>query len=129
MNFPRETIEQRRIQLAAQIARQRSELAFCYKNLEKPIHYAEYGLRGFGFIRKNTWVLTAVPAALSVASTLLGMRKLLSGKNAAASILKEEKLARKAAPKAKGAAGFAAKYAGYGWQLFQLYRRVRPYFM
>src|SRR5271168_124145 len=75
MNSSDETITERRVRLAGEIARQRMELAQAYRNLEKPIHYAEYGLRGFGFLRKNPWVFAAVPAAFSIASTLFSLRK------------------------------------------------------
>ena len=55
MSLRHEDFSERRGLLSAEIARQRGELAEAYRNLEKPIHYAEYGLRGFGFLRKNPW--------------------------------------------------------------------------
>jgi hypothetical protein len=65
----------RRERLAVQISKQRGELAAAYQQLEKPIRYTEYGMRGFGFIRNNPWVVTAVPAVFSLASTLFGLKK------------------------------------------------------
>ena len=56
MSQDHENFAERRGILSAQIARQRGELAEAYRNIEKPIHYAEYGMRGFGFLRKNPWV-------------------------------------------------------------------------
>ena len=54
----------RRNQLATEIARQRGELVEAYRQLEKPIRYTEYGMKGFAFIRQNQWLLTAAPALL-----------------------------------------------------------------
>src|SRR5471030_1533696 len=62
-----------RAQIVAEIARQRGELAAAYRDLEKPIRYTEYGMRGFGFLRSNPWIFVAVPAVFSVASNLLGL--------------------------------------------------------
>ena len=73
MSEPGESMDQRRAHLAAQIARQRGELAAAYRNLAKPIQYAEYGVRGFGFLRANPWVLTLVPALVSITSTVVGV--------------------------------------------------------
>jgi hypothetical protein len=122
MNFSNESFASRRERLALEIERQRTELAFAYRNLEKPIHYAEYGLRSFGFLRKNTWVFTAVPAVFSITSTLFGLKKIVS--------LKAEPRQRKNMERpVKGFSGHALKWAGHGWRLFRLYRRVRPFFV
>lgn len=105
----------RRRHLTAQIARQRGELAQAFKNLEKPIHYAEYGMRGFGFLRSNPWIFAAVPAVFSIVSNLFGSKK-------RGSIQSQPP---------KGIIGKVkrpvSKVAGYAWELFQLYRRVRQY--
>ena len=69
MSTPGNVFAERREELSAQIAQQRGDLVAAYLRLEKPIHYAEYGLRGFGFFRKNSWVFVAVPAVFSIAST------------------------------------------------------------
>jgi hypothetical protein len=116
-----EDFAERRRHLIAQIARQRGELADAYGNLEKPIHYAEYGLRGFGFLRKNPWVFAAAPALFSIASTLLGLKK---GKSP-----KPEPGPRKGIENPpKGLTGHLVKLGGHGWRLYKLYRRVRHYF-
>ncbi|MCE0483394.1 MAG: YqjK-like family protein [Methylacidiphilales bacterium] len=108
----------RRARLIAQIAQQRGELAAAYQNLERPIHYAEYGMRGFGFLRQNPWIFMAVPAVVSIAGTLLGSRK---GKGKTATAVAAPVQQQKQKP--------LRKWAGYAWELFQLYRRVRPYFL
>src|SRR5476649_2886308 len=82
MSRPGENFAERRGLLAAQIARQRGELAEAYRNIEKPIHYAEYGMRGFGFVRKNPWIFAAAPAVVSIASTLVGLKQKKSSKPA-----------------------------------------------
>jgi len=116
-----EDLVERRTNLSLQIARQRTELAEAYRNIAQPIHYAEYGLRGFGFFRKNSWVFVAVPAVFSIASTLLGLRK---GKSARTSPRQRQSIEGRP----KGIVGHAVKWGGHGWRLFKLYRRVRHYF-
>jgi hypothetical protein len=121
MNLPgEEDFVARREQLAAQIDRQRSQLAAAYNDLEKPIRYAEYGMRGFGFLRQNPWVIAAVPAVFSLISSAIGFKK-----------------QKKASPsseqysKPKGGLNRArqviASGVNNGWQLYQLYRRVRSF--
>ncbi|HEV3272627.1 MAG TPA: hypothetical protein VGZ93_10645 [Candidatus Methylacidiphilales bacterium] len=117
-----EDFAKRREFLAAQIARQRGELAEAYRNLERPLHYAEYGLRGFGFLRKNPWIFVAAPAAVKVAATFFGVAK--------------KKLAGAGAEERRGVGGRARKgigkhlatWGGHGWRLYKLYRRARSYF-
>ena len=115
------TIEERRVQLAATIARQRGELAEAYRNIEKPIRYTEYGMKGFGFLRQNPWVLTVIPAALSISSTVFGLVKNKPAKAAPRPKKDTEE------PRSKGFVGHAAKWGKRGWKLFQFYRRVRTY--
>ena len=113
------SIDERRSLLAAQIARQRGELAQAYRNIEKPIHYAEYGLRGFGFLRKNPWVFAAAPAVVSIASTLFGLRK----KNSAKPVTRQ----KQSHEKPRGWSGHAVRLGRHGWKIYRLYRRVRAY--
>jgi hypothetical protein len=119
MNPPEEVdFETRRKDLAAEIARQRGHLAQAYQQLEKPIRYTEYGMRGFGFIRQNPWVVAAVPLALNFAASFFGGKKGKSPSAPSAS-----------STKAKGALGKAQQVLAtgvrHGWNLYQLYRRVR----
>jgi hypothetical protein len=122
MSASHEPFADRRERLAAEITRQRSQLAYAYHNLQKPIHYAEYGLSSFGFLRKNTWVFAAAPAVFSIASTLFGLRKLKSSRP---SPRRRQSMEAEARP--KGLLGHAAKWGGHGLRLFRLYRRVRPF--
>jgi hypothetical protein len=120
-----ESIHERRTRLALEIARQRGELTQAFRNLEQPIHYAEYGLRAFGFLRKNAWVFSVVPAAFSIGSTIMGLRKLKGTEPR----LSRREMKRLEAKAPKGVLGHALKWSGHGWKLFKLYRRVRPFFL
>ena len=115
-----EDFAERRRHLAAEIARQRGELAEAYRNLEKPIHYAEYGMRGFGFLRKNPWVFAAAPAVFSIASTLLGLKNKKSSKPA-------PRQRQSIGDRPKGWKKHVVTWGGRGWRLYKLYRRVRTY--
>jgi len=119
MNASSHELTARRELLATQIARQRGELAAAYLRLEKPIRYAEYGMRGFGFLRKNPWVFAAVPAAFSILSTLFSLRKKKSPKS--------EPIQHQTLPKPEAAPKPLKIWFGRAVQLYQLYRRVRHY--
>ncbi len=121
MNAPEETFTERRIRLAGQIARQRGEFSQAYTRLAQPLRYAEYGLRGFGFLRSNPWVFLAAPAAVSIIKTLWGGRAPQKKKPAPP--------AQPAATEPTGLKKTAVTWAGYAWRLFQFYRRIRPYFL
>jgi hypothetical protein len=121
MNPSIDDLQERRAALSSQIARQRGELAQAYLNLAKPIHYAEYGLRGFGFLRKNPWVFVALPSVVSILTHLIGLRKKKTAKPAPKARVETE------GPKAK--TNPVVRVAGYAWQLYKFYRRVRPHFM
>jgi len=112
---------ERRRHLIAEIARQRGELAEAYRNLEKPIHYAEYGLRGVGFLRNNPWIFLALPAVASTASTVFGLRKKKPPTPAP--------VERHSETRPKGWTGHVMALGGHGWRLYKLYRRIRPYFL
>ena len=79
----------------------------------------ESGLRAFGFIRQNSWIFVAVPAALKVVTFFLGLR---GG-------AKPAPIQRQSSEKSpKGFTSHAMKWGGHGWRLFKIYRRVRTYF-
>ena len=124
MSEPGQSIDQRRAHLAAQIARQRGELVEAYRNLEKPILYGEYALRGFGFFRKNPWVISVVPAAFSLGSTLLNVWR---GKSVPKPSRTQRQELERLEKRPKGFLGHAMKYGGHGFRLFKLYRRLRHY--
>jgi len=99
----------RRELLSRDIARQRSELAEAYRNLETPIRYAEYGIKGFGFLRANPWIVMAVPTALKLVFSAIGGKKKSSN----------------LPPAQSGRRNIVSRAVSGGWQLYQLYRRVR----
>ena len=107
----------RREQLAARIARQRTELGQAYRHLEKPIRYTEYGMRGFGFIRSNPWIFAAAPALFSVARLAFGGRK----KKSSRSLPGHEQTQAEKNKKPLRA------WTSRAWQLYQFYRRVRSF--
>jgi len=117
-----DSFDEKRRHLIADIARQRGELGEAYRNLEKPIHYAEYGLRGFGFVRQNPWIFVAAPAALKIATALIGLSR---GKPAKPAPRQRQSLKHE---EPAGVTGHLVRWGGRGWKLFKLYRRVRRYF-
>ena len=117
-----ESLAERRALLTAQIALQRGALAEAYRNLAKPIQYGENAMRGFGFLRENSWVFVAVPAVFSVASSLLGLRK---KKPAKPSLRQRQEMEGRP----KGFVGHAVRWGGHGWRLFRLYRRLRHFLL
>ena len=133
----------RRKLLADEIARQRVYLTQAYDNLEKPIRYAEYGMKGYSIFRNYQWVFMAVPPVISIfsalASNFFGRKKEKARKNAppvppAASpqtipgpYLPGQQQAIRNQP--EGVKKAALIWAGRAWELFQLYRRVKPYFL
>ncbi len=133
MSADGESSAEKRRRLAADIERQRGQLATAYRDIAKPILYTEYGLRGMGFLRQNPWILTIVPAASSTTTSVVGLIRNLQGfksKPAPTGWFKrgERDAERKAERKAKGVAGHLATWGGRGWKLFKTYRRVRKYF-
>jgi hypothetical protein len=125
MSLSRESIQERRVRLAGEIARQRGELNEAYFKLKQPFRITEQGIRGFNFLRQNSWIFTAVPAALSIGSTLWGLRK---PKPAPKSLFRQRERLEEEKP-VKGLLGHALKWGGHGFRLFKLYRRVRPFFL
>ena len=119
MNLPEIDFATRRAQLAAEIARQRGELAQAYSQLEKPLHYAEYGMRGFGFLRQNSWLFVAAPALFSMLLTAFGSKKKKS------SPAPDQKQSIQNKP--EGAKKHLVVWGGRAWRLYQLYRRVRHF--
>jgi hypothetical protein len=118
------TPTQERSHLIAQIARQRGELAEAYRNLAKPIQYVEGGMRGFAFLRANPWVLTVVPALVSITTSVVGV---VRNKPPKTPLRQRQKLEREAGRETRGFAGHVAKWGGRGWKIFKLYRRVRKF--
>jgi hypothetical protein len=118
---------QRRQTLIAQIESQRMELAQAYRALEKPIHYGEQALKGFGFLRRNPWIAMAAPGATSLLFSGIGFL-LRRGKPRLKRepVGREEIIAALREEEAKAKTSGVRKWIGYGVKAFQLYRRYRP---
>ena len=118
---------QRRQLLVAQIESQRMELTQAYRQLEKPIHYGEQALKGFGFLRRNPWIAMAAPGVTSLLFSGVGLL-LRRGKPSAA---KAEPISRQSIIEALKAEETKTKtpirkYLGYAIKAFQFYRKYRP---
>ena len=119
----------RRKELSEKIARQRTELAVAYRGLIKPFQYADTSVAALKVIRKNGWILGMAPSAVSLAFSFLGWEK--KSKPGLLARLKQrarpkaETLEEELPPKLKKP---LRKLAGHAWSLFQVYRKVRPYF-
>src|SRR5271167_3468553 len=116
MNSSKEEFAERRRQLAARISRQRTEFSEAYARLEQPIHYAEYGMRGFGFLRSNPWIFALIPAVVSAATFYFNWRR---NKSAPPEV--------EAGP--KPARGFFKTWFGRAAGAYQFYRRMKPFFL
>lgn len=129
MSSATESLAEKQRRLAADIARQRTALAGAYRDIAKPILYTEYGLRGFGFLRQNPWLLTIIPATFSTTTSVITLVRTLTAKPAPR---KPKLFGRKAEREARRAKAtitdHAMKWGGRGWRLFKIYRRVRKYF-
>ena len=123
-----ESMDQRRAEIAARIARQRDELTAAYRNLATPITYVQSGMKGFSFLRRNPWVLSVVPAVFTVTSAVVGIvRNKPAVKDKRPRRSKWEDAEKRAAKESKSIGGHLAKWGGRGWKLFQLYRRIRKF--
>jgi hypothetical protein len=122
------TLSQRRQLLVAQIESQRLELGQAYRQLEKPIHYGEMALQGFGFLRKNPWIAMAAPGVTGLLFS--GFKFLIErGKPKPELKIDHEKLLKALKAEEAKAKKPAMKFLGYGLKAFQLYRRLRPFFL
>jgi hypothetical protein len=119
----------RRQTLIAQIESQRMELNQAYRQLEKPIHYGEQALKGFGFLRRNPWVAMAAPGITSLVFSGLGLL-LRRGKPKVEHrhLDREEIIAalKEEAEEAKKTKKPIRKMFGYAIKAFQFYRKYRP---
>ena len=129
MSSDGESLAEKQRRLAADIARQRGQLAAAYRDLAKPILYTEYGLRGFGFLRQNPWVLTIVPAAFSTTTAVVSLVRNLKTPKTVPRKFKwfgreAEKEARR---ESKGIASHFFKWGGRGWRIFRLVHKIRKF--
>ena len=133
MSAGNETLAEKQRRLAADIARQRTQLAGAYRDIAKPILYTEYGLRGMGFLRSNPWILTIIPASLSTTTSLIAIVKTLIGGKAAPKKAKwfgqaEREAKRDVKRGKKTITDNLLKWGNHGWKAFGIYRRVRKFF-
>jgi hypothetical protein len=120
---PHEDFTLHRDELVRQIASQRGELAAAYRNLEKPIHYAEVGMKGLGFLRQNQWLFVAAPTVVSVGLTLFNAWR---GKKAP-KVVPVKGAVQPIPNLAEGSKKPLAVWVGRAYQLYQLYRKVRTF--
>ncbi len=124
---------ERRVQLARQIAGQRRELAEAYRDLGKPLFYAQTAVKGVQMVRENAWLIALAPSVIGIVSGLLGLRKKDAPKRSLFDFWK-----KKAAPSEEEAAEVESKAArharpllrrliGHGVTAFKLYRKIRPF--
>jgi hypothetical protein len=126
------SLDGRRQELSEQIARQRNELSLAYRDLTTPFHYVDTGLSGLKILRKSGWLIALAPSAVSLVFSLLGWEKKrkpglfhrLTGRASRRAIklgnLGEEEASRLKKP--------VARLAKHAWSLFQVYRKIRPFF-
>jgi hypothetical protein len=128
MSFRSDDLAQKRHELTARIARQRDEFSIAYRNIAKPIHYAEQGMKGFSFLRANPWLFSIVPAAFTITSAIVGIvrnQPIAAKKSSFFSKAKaEEKVAEKAP---KSLMGHAMKWSGHGWKAYKFYRKFKRF--
>jgi hypothetical protein len=116
----------RRQTLVAQIESQRMELKQAYCQLEKPIHYGEQALKGFGFLRRNPWVAMAAPGAAGLVFSGIGyLFRRGKPKAKIGPVDREQIIEALRADEAKAKKPLR-KALGYAVQAFQLYRKYRP---
>ncbi len=123
----------RREQLARQITGQRQELAEAYRDLGKPISYAQTGIKGLQIVRQNAWLIALAPSAISIVSGLLALRKKDEPKRGLFDFWKKKTAVpeKKAAEVESGALRRARpllrRLIGHGVTAFKVYRKVRPF--
>jgi hypothetical protein len=135
-----ETLAEKQRRLAADIARQRGQLAGAYRDIAKPILYTEYGLRGMGFLRSNPWILTIIPASLSTTTSVLAIAKTLMGLKSSPKKAKwfgkagrtaerevERDAEREVKRGKKSITDNLLHWGGHGWKAYKIYRRVRKF--
>jgi hypothetical protein len=121
---------ERRVQLARQITGQRRELAEAYRDLGKPLFYAQSGIKGVQMVRQNAWLIALAPSVIGIVSGLLGLRKKEATKRGLFDFWKkkagtsEEEIESQALRRARP---LLRRLIGHGVTAFKLYRRIRPF--
>jgi hypothetical protein len=123
----------RREQLSRQISGQRLELAEAYRDLGKPIAYAQTGIKGLQMLRQNAWLIALAPSVISIVSGLIGLRKKETPKRGLFDFWKkkapapEKEAAAVESSALKRAQPLLKKLIGHGVTAFKVYRKVRPF--
>ena len=124
---------ERRVQLARQISGQRRELAEAYRDLGKPLFYAQTGIKGVQMLRQNAWLIALAPSVIGIVSGLLGLRKKEAPKRGLFDFWKkkagtsEEEAAEIESQARHRARPLLRQLLGHGVTAFKLYRRIRPF--
>jgi hypothetical protein len=124
-------LDAKRKELSEKIARERAEMTVAYRGLAKPFQYTDTGIAAIKTLRKNTWLIALAPAAVNLAFSFFGWEKKgkpgllgrFSRKTASAGAAREE--AEEVIKKSRKP---ITRLAGHAWKLFQVYRKVRPFF-
>ena len=123
---------ERRVQLARQISGQRRELAEAYRDLGKPLFYAQTGIKGVQMLRQNAWLIALAPSVIGIVSGLLGLRKKDAPKRGLFDFWKKKSAPADEAEEAEATISHRARpllrrLIGHAVTAFKIYRRVRPY--
>ena len=124
---------ERRDQLARQIAGQRRELAEAYRDLGKPLFYAQSGIKGVQIVRQNAWLIALAPSVIGIVNGLLGLRKKDAPKRGLFDFWKkqagtpQEEAAEIESRARRRARPLLRRLIGHGVTAFKLYRKIRPF--
>ena len=125
MTHSKESLADRRKELAEKAGRERAELGLAYQNLAKPFAYTQKAVVGIKALQKNAWLVGLAPSVVGLVFSFLGYEKKGKGKRFGSKtrLTKDDEAAAIVANKKP-----LQRWLGRGWALFQLYRRVRPFF-
>lgn len=122
-------LSERKKHLSEQIGRERTDLAVAYRGLIKPFQYTETGIAGLKVLRKNGWMIALAPAVVRLGFSFFGWEKkgkpTLLGRLRRQAARPPEDLEEEAVARVKKP---LARWGKRAWSLFQVYRKVRPFF-
>ena len=121
MSNPVESLEARRARLVSKIAFQRSAFKQVFADLYQPIHVGEQACKGFGFLRRNSWIFSAIRILLQGISFVRSLRQDYSK-----SPMLNKELSRFERQKTASliSSTILLKWALRAWQAYRLYRRL-----
>ncbi len=120
----------RRRRLMEQAHQQRIELGHAFQGLAKPLQYTQTTIVGLQALKQYAWLIALAPTTVKLGFSLFGWKKNEQAKGVLNLFRKggkkeAEKAAEREATLAKKG---LSRYLHHGWSLFQLYRKVRPFF-